>query len=240
MIKEAIDRILELAAPNTLCVPSGINYTDKRLYTIENERRAEPVHLSTLTSLVKYIRVFPENKKDLPYLIHVASPTSVEMLSALDGDRKREVLVSVEADLPIFAFGRFMSNEDMIIKVQSMFVDDDKTDRKAVLQFTGTVTSGTIKEYGDDGVTQQAVIKQGVASKANAIVPSPCTLRPYRTFLEVEQPASKFIFRMKQSGDTVESALFESDGGAWKAEAKRNIVRYLEKELADTNVAVIW
>ena len=46
----------------------------------------------------------------------------------------------------------------------------------------------TVANYGDDGVSQKATITKGIAGKEDVIVPNPVTLRPYRTFLEVEQP----------------------------------------------------
>ena len=55
-------------------------------------------------------------------------------------------------------------------------------------------------------------------------------LRPYRTFTEVVQPASDFIFRMKEDRG-ITCALFEADGGAWKNAAMKNIKEYLEFEL---------
>lgn len=61
-------------------------------------------------------------------------------------------------------------------------------DRDLILKFAGTVENGTIAQYGDDGVTQKATVKTGIASKGDAIVPNPVRLRPYRTFIEVEQP----------------------------------------------------
>lgn len=64
------------------------------------------------------------------------------------------------------------------------------------------------------------------------MVPNPVTLIPYRTFLEVQQPASDFIFRMKSSCG-VQCAIFEADGGTWKNEAMNNIKEYLKNELAD-------
>lgn len=68
----------------------------------------------------------------------------------------------------------------------------------------------------------------------SAIVPNPVKLKPYRTFLEVDQPVSEFIFRMKQDKyDGVLCALFEADGGAWKMEATERIKKYLESELKE-------
>lgn len=50
---------------------------------------------------------------------------------------------------------------------------------KAV-KFAGTVESGTLAEYGDDGVTQKATVKTGIASKGDAIVPNPVKLKGTR------------------------------------------------------------
>ena len=74
---------------------------------------------------------------------------------------------------------------------------------------------------------------------AEAIVPSPCILRPYRTFLEIVQTMSKFVFRMKDSGSGVDCALFNADGGAWKLDAMNSIRKYFEKALEGTGVTII-
>ena len=75
-------------------------------------------------------------------------------------------------------------------------------------------------------------MKTGIASKGEAIVPSPVTLKPFRTFVEVEQPLSNFVFRMKQDRyDGIQCALFEADGGAWKIAAMREIKTYLKEQL---------
>lgn len=239
MIAKAIDKILSIAKPPVVDV-YGEKYATEKMYRLDATLRAEPVNVSTLSSIVTYIKEFKEAWSDDPLLVHVASPTRVELTTALDEDRKRELLMVAEAELPSIPFERYIDNERMLITIQSMFVNDVETDTAAVLKFAGTVTSGSIKEYGDDGITQQATIRQGVASKANAIVPSPCVLRPYRTFMEVEQPASSFVFRMRESGrDGVESALFEADGGMWKLEAVANISNYLKDALEGTGVTVI-
>lgn len=69
-------------------------------------------------------------------------------------------------------------------------------------------------------------------SKADAVIPSPVRLKPYRTFTEVDQPESDFVFRMKEDKyDGVQCALFEADGGAWKLHAMESIQEYLEEQL---------
>lgn len=65
---------------------------------------------------------------------------------------------------------------------------------------------------------------------AAGTAPNPIALRPYRTFNEVEQPESEFIFRLHE-GMTV--GLFEGDGGQWRNEAIWNIAEFLKGRLAD-------
>ncbi len=94
--------------------------------------------------------------------------------------------------------------------------------------------NGTLSNYGDDGVTQKATVSKGIASKEQCIVPNPVHLQPFRTFVEVDQPESAFVFRMRDDGrDGVQCAIFEADGGAWKNEAMENIRAYLQDELAE-------
>ncbi|MNW60692.1 hypothetical protein D3C74_386970 [compost metagenome] len=71
------------------------------------------------------------------------------------------------------------------------------------------------------GMTQSVVAKTGVATVEDVKVPNPVLLAPYRTFVEVEQPESSFVFRMK---DGPSAALFEADGGAWRNDVIANVL----------------
>ena len=239
MIKEAINRILELDKPNITECASGM-YVDKKMYRIDQQVRAEPLKVSTLSSLLTYIAEMGHEFRLKDCMLHIVSHKRVELISSLDGDRRRETFMIAEAETPRIPFGEYIDHEAMLITVQSMFIDNPETDRAAVLKFAGTVTSGTIKDYNDDGVTQKATIRQGVASKVEAIVPSPCRLQPFRTFIEVDQPVSEFIFRMREGRNEPEAALFEADGGAWKVTAKQNIFDYLSKSVnVNDNITII-
>ena len=68
-------------------------------------------------------------------------------------------------------------------------------------------------------------------------MPNPVELAPYRTFPEVEQPISKFIFRMQEGP---RAALYEADGGAWRNKAILSIKEYLQEELKELeNIEII-
>lgn len=229
MIKEALQYIVGLGKAEEHVI-NGACYSDKPLHRIDTYYpKADAIEMHTLTSLVDYIK---SEVDEMPprMIVEVKSPTEVELYSQLDPNRDRESMVVASARVPGFEFDRFVEHEKFCINLQSKFIPSD--DRELILKFAGTVEAGSVSEYGDDGVTQKATIKTGLASKGDAIVPNPVCLRPYRTFLEVEQPESAFVFRMKQdSYGSVMCAIFEADGGAWKMDATQAIKEYLQREL---------
>ena len=240
MDRGTLDRIVELGSPHFTEL-YGETYSDVKMYKVVSENIAAPIQTHTLTSVVEYLKSFVDKDDICPqdYMIHIIDPETVVVVSCLNSDRKREEIIKATAIGPRFSFGSFIENEKFTIQLQSMFADDEKTDKDLVLKFSGTVTAGTVKEYGDDGITQKATIKTGITTKDVAVVPSPCTLRPYRTFTEVEQPESKFIFRMRDSRDTVESALFVADGDSWKIKAMQNIRDFFNTALEDMGITVL-
>lgn len=235
MIKEALEYLMNEAARPAMTKIDGENYSSKPLHRISYKPKAEPIKMSTLSSLIDYIQSDTDSMYD-SMIIHVMSPTHVEMYSELDDERNREHIVTVDAQVPEFLFNTFIEHEKFCINLQAKFIHDPNTDRALIQKFAGTVEAGTVSEYGDDGATQKATIKTGIASKGEAIVPNPVKLKAYRTFIEVDQPVSQYIFRLKQDKyDGVVCALFEADGGAWKLEAMQNIKAYLEEQLSDFN-----
>lgn len=226
MTKDALQYVVGLKKAEAIVI-NGENYTDRPVNRVDRELRAEPVKMSTLTSLTDYLKAGIDDMAE-KMLVQVVSPVSVRVISVLDMDRKRECLVEVSASIPDFEYGRYMDQESFIIALQAKFLPGD--DRDLLLKFAGTVKDESITEYGDDGVTQKAKIKTGISTVGDAIVPNPVKLTPFRTFTEVEQPESAFVFRMRQ-GRGVECAIFEADGGAWKNAAMGHIKEYLETEL---------
>ena len=230
MIKKALEYIVGLNKPEILEI-GGETYSDKLLSRVSYNPIAETIEMNTLSSLIDYIKANIDEMSG-KMIIHVQSPTKVQMYSELDYERKREYMVEVKASVPHFNFNEFIDHEAFCINLQSKFMDIPTTDRALLLKFAGTVEAGTVAEYGDDGVTQKATVKTGIASKGEAIVPNPVTLCPYRTFVEVDQPFSQFIFRMKEGKyGGVSCGLFEADGGAWKIEAMESIKEYLKAQL---------
>ena len=234
--REAIEYLVGLGLENNPIVRvDGLGVYSKTQLRRMEKPVADTLCVSTLTGLVDFVKNNID-KLTGELLVHVKSYEEVYLYSPLNADRNRELFLRAEAILPSnIRYDRFLDTEQFNIMLQSSFVD--KGDRKTLLTYTALTQDGPVRTIGDDGVSQQVTVKTGVASLENAKVPNPVELAPYRTFPEVEQPTSKFIFRMKEGPS---AALFEADGGAWRNEAIKNIKEYLAKELEEfKNVKII-
>jgi hypothetical protein len=206
---------------------NGLTYTNDDLHLIR-EPKASRIEIRTLTGLIDYIKAELDisQKHSKKLLVQVESPTEVKLYSELNNTKDRECYISCSALVPRIYFDRFQELEQFNIMLQSNFVTNE--DKKTLLKVTGNVKEEVVKNVGDDGVSQSVVMKSGVASVTEAIVPNTVQLAPYRTFTEIEQPTSEFVFRMKTG---VEVALYEADGGAWRNKAMQDIKEYLQSEL---------
>lgn len=236
MIQKALQYLVGLKKVEVLEV-DGKNYSTEQLHYIapvfDQTPPTSAIEISTLTGLVDYIKNGVD-KLEGPLVVHVVSSTQVYVYSELRDDKKRNNYILCKAWTPKITYERFSDVEEFNIMLQSCFLENEH--RNAILQIVGNVVEEDVKTVGDNGISQQVIAKSGIAKVDNVIVPNPVELRPFRTFAEVEQPASKFIFRM-QSGP--EAALFEADGGAWRLYAMQNVKGYLTEKLDGCNVKII-
>lgn len=233
-LKEALEYLVGLGEAKILSI-GGHEYTTKDIEMV-SEPKPETLQVTTLTALLDYIKANFDKKASERLLIHVASPHEVILCSELRSDEEREIYMKCKTILPDnINFDSFMDMEHFNIMLQSSF--QDTNDKKLLLQVTGCIKEDAIKQLGDDGVSQAATIKTGVANVDDVKVPNPVYLAPFRTFPEIEQPQSKFIFRMR-TGPT--AALFEADGGMWRNEAMNRVKKYLADELkSQANISII-
>lgn len=226
MDRTAIEKIVELGAPN-YHEENGYTYTDKELNVIE-EPRVPTLTFHTLDGLVYTLRA--EYKEfNGPILIDVTDEKNVTVFSAIsDIDRQREVPYKVRAEIVDIPFDRKLDYETMMITLKSKFVDTPEL--RGLVQLLGTITEENNAMLSDDGFTQTVVVRKGIALKDNKAVNPIVSLKPFRTFCEVDQPESKFLIRLSEGGYV---ALYEADGGAWKLQARRNVADYLKTNLAE-------
>lgn len=231
--KEAMEYLAELAAP-THIEHKGLNFTDRILHRIA-EPEPDEIETTTLQSIVDYLT--HDVDKDTPFpvkraVIHIRGPREVVVLSECSETGERWERISANAVTARFSFGTFMDMEQFNIALQSMFAESEE--RAKVLSITGNVNSEKVQEHADDGVTQNVLVKAGIARVGQVAVPNPVYLAPYRTFPDIEQPTSPFVLRMRpgqREGDLPTAALFEADGTAWRLLALQAIRDYLVNAL---------
>lgn len=236
-LREALQYIVGLsieAEKTEVLEINGRTYANKSLTRYDKMPKADRIKAATLTSLVDYIyqcnREFPGSM-----IIHIVSPTRVLLISGLDKEREREVLFEINAETSEFNFDHWYDQERMMIELQANFQVND--DLGLILKAVGNIEKKNGQEYSDDGVSQVATMKTGIATKGDVIVPNPVELIPYRTFQEVKQPASKFVFRI---GDKEVPAfkIVEAEGGIWKNEAISNIKTFLMEHLSNMETEI--
>ncbi len=215
--------IKEVRAPQeaTLLSANDKVYSNVKLVNLPPPEQYDfpTIRLRSLDSLVQYIadnRDKALNPGDNDVQI-ICGPDRVELVGPPLGElRKRDQLVVVEAEQFKHQFGQWQTVEDFRIYLLTHF-DATESDRERILQFISSVKDEHIATSSDDGVSQTATVKAGLATLRSATVPSHVTLRPFRTFVELDQPASQFIFRMR-SDKGLACALFEIQS-TWKFRA---------------------
>lgn len=228
MLKEAIEKIASMAE-NKVHEINGEFYSDERLVRVEPVKyRPEMQKVSSLDSVVKLIRSEIGAVSNQPVFIEVESYSRVNVYTTFSADDcKRDYLYRAESDTPRFEFG-WKDHEAAMIAVRSQFEQNEGTDY--LLKLLSRITDESKVSSKDNGVSQTVEVRKGVSLVANEVVRPRVSLRPFRTFLEVKQPESEFLVRVRENGDI---GLFEADGGMWKLKAKRTIRQYFESELAE-------
>lgn len=229
MLKELMQYFKEHNRPETV-EANGHIYSTRSLERLDKESPVKQIKVRSLTGLLDYIKSnFDTDRK---FMIHVEGPDQVYLYDALNPDGDRRCYVLAQALLPSIKYNSYMDMERFIIQTQANFIQNEHTDN--LLRFVGSVSEENSKETKDNGVTQSVVAKTGVATVEEVNVPNPILLRPFRTFVEVAQPESSFILRLRNGPA---AALYEADGGAWELNAMHNIEEYLAESLADEIVS---
>lgn len=199
----------------------------KQLHPTIGNLAKNTLQLSNLSSLVDYIKSNLDRADDIKYL-HIEDNLNVTLKSLLKEDGRREELVRATAKIPEFQFDRYHDSESFLIALNARFTDG--YDRDELIAFAGNVKEENARQTSDDGFSQKTTVKRGIASAREELVPNPVQLAPYRTFNEIEQVPSTFVFRM---GEGPKFALFEADGGAWINSTIQLIEHYLAEQLID-------
>ncbi len=228
MTRELYDRIQETAQVQVIEI-NGRKYTTSPVNFIDEPRYSpKQYEVNTLSGLISMILTEVDKIKNLPLIVNVHSYDEVEVCTTY-GDRfERWKLYVCAPNLPRNSIGDYISHEEFMIELRSKFIRNE--DVEYLLKLLSSVVDENKVESRDNGLTQSVEVKQGITTIGDVVVKPIVKLKPYRTFLEVEQPESEFIVRLRDGGKI---ALFEADGGMWKLKAKSSISSYLCAALID-------
>lgn len=185
--------------------------------------------LHSLEALVKMVQTEAVNM-DTPLYITVPNHLTVRCFGQPDADARyfRQVYYEAKAtDVPGFREG-FREYEKAIIEIRSQFAPSEGVDY--LLDLLSRISKEDGVTTTDNGVSQTVEARQGVSLKALVQVKPRVSLRPFRTFQEVEQPESEFLVRLDEEGNI---GLFEADGGMWKLAARQTVKAFLDEQLSD-------
>jgi len=244
MEKDTINKIEQLVKDGLVVKSGSRDYSAANLSPIIYEPRPETLTVHNLRGFCGFINNDIDKLiEGNPHLIVVNSPESVDLISAVCGEKmKRTSLISakISNELRKFPFGQFLGQEEFAILFRSLFVKKDGDDYDYILSYASKLVGGTQIDGEDDGITQRATVKRGLTGtlKEKETLKAIVKLSAYRTFREVEQPQSEFLFRVRLDRDEQPTvALFEADGGAWVNHATQNLVDYIQSLVS--NIPVI-
>jgi len=220
---------------------NGANYSVHKMNRVFDDPRPKTVSVRTLTGFVDYLatKQCVDSWEDRDVVINVENHSRIIAFSKPFGElNSHSDIIVATLDRPEFEFGKWMDPESFNIALAAMFIETKDLDR--VMAYAGKITIDTGVNVEDDGVTQRASVKKGITGGLTESIaaPSRVILKPYRTFDEVDQPESKFIFRVRVKGEaSIECALFEADAGAWKNTAANSVKTWLISK--ETGIPVI-
>lgn len=227
MLKSAINRILELAAPTTYEI-EGEHFASERLHRIDPKKNVPTaITVNGLDSVCKLVRneAAAVGRK---LFIQIADYRNVKVFSTYDKDFERCTLYNCAADTPQICMGSYMNYERAVVELRSLYIPNEGTNY--LLSLLASITQESKVTSTDNGVTQKVEAKTGIALNQLVEIRPRVNLQPFRTFVEVAQPESEFLLRINDDGCI---GLFPADGGVWKLEATRNVAAYFEEHLKD-------
>lgn len=231
MLKEAIEKIVSLAAPTireiegaTFSITSNGDITQIRP-VIDHPTMLE---LRSLDSMVKMIKT-EAGKRVLPLYITIPSHMEAKCFAQSNPAERgyRQTFYQASAtDVPGWEERTQLSFDEAIIALRTRFQKTADTDY--ALKLLSEITTGAHVTYNDTGVATTVVTQKGVSLQGSETIRPIVSLRPYRTFQEVDQPASEFLIRINERG----ILFIEADGGMWKLKARETIKAYFEDKLS--------
>ena len=231
MLRDAIEKIAELAGVKTFCV-DGKTYADSKVFEVRPALdKPEKKELTSLDALVKLVKTEAVSILGIhPLFITVNKFDEVNCFTAINRDERNEraeLYTAKAADVVGWNPETKLGFEQAQIAIQTRF--QKTADRDYILRLCSQITCGSKVTYNDNGMATSVVTQKGVALQASETIKPLVSLKPFRTFQEVDQPESLFLIRVDERG----ISFIEADGGMWKLAARQTVRNFVEESLKD-------
>jgi hypothetical protein len=236
---EAITKILSLA-PTGRAQIHGFEYEDipGKGFDLVKPPMPPGINVTTLDGLVNLLEVGYNagyGRKPSDLFVHVLDWQQVHVVPKhSDGYGQQPALIHARPleGISGFKFNEVTSQEKFIIGLQTCF--EKNADLYYLLDLASHIDATEKVVQEDTGVTQNVTLQRSQAlGKEQAAVKGRVKLAPFRTFRELEQPESDFVFRVHPGGSC---SLNEADGGAWKITAVGLIAEWLSNRMKTSTV----
>ena len=245
MLREFIAHIQETTQPqiaeisgSTFVIAPGGSATEVR----PKIDHPDTLDLHSLDALVKLVRT--EAAKGLTgdslFTLYITVPDhlTVRCFGQPQPDARffRQVYYEAKAtDVPGWGEKVQLGFEEAQIALRTRF--QETPDTIYAMKLLSDICCGAKVVYNDNGIATTVTTQKGVALQSNEQVRPIITLKPYRTFQEVEQPESIFLIRVNERG----ISFTEADGGMWKLRARETVKSFLENALeAEITAGVVY
>jgi len=187
----------------------------------------EIVRVSTLSGFVDAVN-FVKANTDKEF-ISIKDPNRVSLISLHNEKDARldEIISCVNFSQTPFSSNHYMDQETFITSVLVHF--ETTVELEKLLELVSNISRASEIKSVDNGAAQQLSVQDGIRLVQEKIE-NPITLKPRRTFYEVEQPKANYVIRFRKESDTVSMALFLVDDGKWQVEAINSIKLFLEEQ----------
>ena len=233
MLKEFIEHIQKTAQPI-------IRETADAVYAITASGEAKkvtalpcPPDTITLTSLDALVKMVQTEaaivEPNRPLFVTIPDHLTVQCFSRFDvtdNNHRQTYYIAKATDVPGWESKVQLPFEEAQIALRTRF--QDTPDTQYAMRLLTEISTGARITFNDNGVATTVVTKKGIDLQANEAIRPIITLKPYRTFQEVEQPDSMFLIRISERG----ISFIEADGGMWKLRAREIVKKHLEERLA--------
>lgn len=230
MLKEFIQHIQQTTQPQITTIGNS-TFTVNSDGSVGEIRpiidHPDTLNLHSLDALVKMVRTEATDTAAALY-ITIPNHLTVRCFGQPQPDARffRQVYYEAEAtDVPGWGEKVQLGFEEAQIALRTRF--QETQDTIYAMKLLSDICCGAKVVYNDNGIATTVTTQKGVALQSNEQVRPIITLKPYRTFQEVEQPESIFLIRVNERG----ISFTEADGGMWKLQARETVKAFLENAL---------